>query len=115
MDVSTKINPGVRETLRAKRLEMGLTVAQAAERIGVSPSYYSDLETGTRDKSPGTAKAFAIEAAFGIAAREWLTPEERERVEHLRADDVAPEPQEITVVRDPEYVQTRDSVTGAGV
>lgn len=99
MDVSAKIDPGVREALKARRIELGLTVVQAAEKIGVSPSYYSDLETGTRDKSPGTANAFAIEAAFGIPARLWLTAEERRRVEELEAQ--SPPDERPTLTPDP--------------
>lgn len=78
----------------------------AAKAADVPKSTWQTWEAGS---PPGATKAVraarvlhtTVEAIWGE------TP--------LPTDDVAPEPREITVVRDPEYVQTRDSVTGAGV
>src|SRR5438045_367049 len=42
-------------SLRHTRLLAGLTQQQAATRLGVSQSYYSQMETGARRMPPGLA------------------------------------------------------------
>jgi transcriptional regulator with XRE-family HTH domain len=37
------------EFLTAKRREKGITSLQASERVGISPSYYCDIERGRRN------------------------------------------------------------------
>jgi len=37
------------EELRARRIARGFQLVQMAKKMGISPSYYSDLEQGRRD------------------------------------------------------------------
>jgi transcriptional regulator with XRE-family HTH domain len=38
--------------LRRRRVELGKSQAQVAHAVGISPSYMSELESGTRNPSP---------------------------------------------------------------
>lgn len=90
----TEVDPKVRAALRAWREGRGMTVRQAASLAGISPSHWSDLETGEAkpDKAPGHATAKALEALTGIDADRWLRREERERIERLKLFERAHRP-----------------------
>ena len=45
--------------LRATRQRLGLRASTVADDIGVSRGYYSRLEAGTRQATPGTMQALA--------------------------------------------------------
>lgn len=40
----------MRDWLKSKRLEKGLTMAQMAGELGITESYYSNIEAGKRQK-----------------------------------------------------------------
>ena len=63
------INPG--EILREKLEEMGLSQFQAADRMGVSQPYMSQLCTGRKGMGPTTA--LKLESLTGISANVWAT------------------------------------------
>jgi transcriptional regulator with XRE-family HTH domain len=52
--------PAVAALLARARDEQGLTVAQAAERIGISPRYLRQLEAGQRTMSTVVAEALVV-------------------------------------------------------
>lgn len=69
-----------RARLRAWREARKLKGKDIKALLGISPSFWSDLETGR--KRPDAANAQLIEAVSGgvVRADEWLTPEERARI-----------------------------------
>lgn len=56
------------EQIKARRLGLGLTQLQAAERMGVSQSYWADLESGRNPPLLGTLDrmAAAVDAAVDV-------------------------------------------------
>jgi transcriptional regulator with XRE-family HTH domain len=64
--VAARLGPRV----RARRLELGLTLRELARRTGVSPSCVSQIERGLRPPSVGTLRALASE--LDISAAELL-------------------------------------------
>jgi len=55
------------ERLRARREAQGMSVRALAQRIGVSPSLVSQIETGKANPSVGTLVAFATELGLSLA------------------------------------------------
>ena len=55
----------MREWLRKKRIEMGLSEAEAAKRAGIAQPFYHNIEMGNKNPSVDTAKRIA--AVFGFA------------------------------------------------
>ena len=70
--------------IRAERLRQGLTLAQLAERAGLSPSALSQIERGVTDPSIGSLRRIAT--ALGVPFfRFLLEPESRDPVVRKRA------------------------------
>ena len=65
--VAERIGPRV----RARRLELGMSMRELARRLGVSPSFVSRLETGRCPPSVGTLRALTSE--LGISASDLLS------------------------------------------
>lgn len=78
--------------LRARRKELGRTIAQTAEAAGMAPSYLSMVETGRVDRPPsvrllrGLARALGLDTDELLAAAAWeQTPAAvRDQVDRLR-------------------------------
>ena len=86
--------------IKARRLELGLTIRQAAKRSGIQPSRLHDLESGhssttlkatgpTRDNIRGLAQGYGLPEAvlFSFADRPSLEPaagEELQLIGHFR-------------------------------
>ena len=60
-----RLNP---EAFRALRLKDGLSLAEAARRLEVTPSHLSNIEAGRRGASPALIKAMALMLAVPISA-----------------------------------------------
>ncbi len=56
----------MREWLKEKRLERGLTMAQLAEKIGITESYYSYIEAGERQKKMDITLAIKLSTALDM-------------------------------------------------
>lgn len=63
----------VGKTIRLKRLEQGLTLAQLADTIGRATSYLSGIENGRKD--PKLVELTTIAAALDTSLNELLTPQ----------------------------------------
>lgn len=78
--------------IRERRLGLGLSLAQLAERVGCAKSSLSELETGVRERPPGIEMLRRLEEALGVEdgvlvrLAQWeLAPAEvREQVAHSR-------------------------------
>jgi transcriptional regulator with XRE-family HTH domain len=60
------------KTVRQKRLAVGMTLEQFAERSGLSPNYIGSVELGKRDPSLSTVRNLAD--GLGVAAGELVGP-----------------------------------------
>ena len=83
-----QLAPHLAASLRAGRLRRRLTIRQAAEAVGVAPSYLSNLERGLRCPSRSVARDLArvllrgrpeearalLEAARPHSGRDWRPP-----------------------------------------
>lgn len=56
----------MREWLKEKRLERGLTMAQLAEKIGITESYYSYIEAGERQKKMDITLAIKLSTTLDM-------------------------------------------------
>jgi transcriptional regulator with XRE-family HTH domain len=65
--VAERIGPRI----RARRLELGMSMRELARRLGVSPSFISRLETGRCPPSVATLRALTSE--LGISASDLLS------------------------------------------
>lgn len=63
------------ERMRAAREALGMSTYQAAEKAGISQSYYSSLENGSRGSHISIELAKKIAAALGIAWTELFEDE----------------------------------------
>lgn len=54
----------VGEVLRRRRHELGRTLAETADRAGVSPQYLSEMERGAKD--PSSEMVAAVAGALGL-------------------------------------------------
>lgn len=63
----------MREWLKEKRQAAGLTMAQMAEKIGVTESAYSKIESGERQKRMDIEIARLLASAFGVTVDEIAT------------------------------------------
>lgn len=63
----------MREWLKEKRQAAGLTMAQMAEKIGVTESSYSKIESGERQKRMDIDIARLLASAFGVTVDEIAT------------------------------------------
>lgn len=63
----------MREWLKEKRQAAGLTMAQMAEKIGVTESSYSKIEAGERQKRMDIEIARLLASAFGVTVDDIAT------------------------------------------
>lgn len=63
----------MREWLKEKRQAAGLTMAQMAEKIGVTESSYSKIESGERQKRMDIDIAQLLASAFGLTVDDIAT------------------------------------------
>lgn len=54
--------------VRERRLQLGMTLSQLAQRAGCAKSYLSQIETGVRERPPGVELIEKIENALGLDA-----------------------------------------------
>jgi transcriptional regulator with XRE-family HTH domain len=73
------------QRIRARRLELAITLRELARRVGVSAPYLTDLEAGRRHPSPEVlgrmAEALGLPASELEALDRRLSPEVRRWVE----------------------------------
>lgn len=65
----------MREWLKAKRTEKGLTMAQMAEKLSITESYYSYIEAGERQKKMDVSLVGKLSAALGMPVEEVFRQE----------------------------------------
>lgn len=65
----------MREWLKAKRTEKGLTMAQMAEKLSITESYYSYIEAGERQKKMDVSLVGKLSAALEIPVEEVFRQE----------------------------------------
>lgn len=65
----------MREWLKAKRSEKGLTMAQMAEKLSITESYYSYIEAGERQKKMDVSLVGKLSAALDIPVEEIFREE----------------------------------------
>lgn len=78
--------------VRERRLALGLSLSQVADRVGCAKGYLSEIETGVRERPPGKGILCKLEQALGlepnqlqtIADWELAPPAVREQVAHSR-------------------------------
>jgi len=87
------------ERLKDLRLDAGLTQSVIAERIGVSNTYISALESG-RKPAPPQAIVTALAVCLGIDEQDLWSLAEQEREERLR-DRIAGVPTSLRTARRP--------------
>lgn len=63
----------MRTWLKEKRQAAGLTMAQMAEKIGVTESAYSKIESGERQKRMDIEIARLLASAFGVTVDDIAT------------------------------------------
>ncbi len=68
---------GVGERIKARRLELGWTQDQLAQKAGISKSFLSDLENGKR--SVGAENLLDIARALGVSIDYLMTGEASEK------------------------------------
>ena len=78
------------QALKRRRLALGLTQAEVAQRIGTTQSYIAAVERGDRE----TRWSTVLELARALELEPMLVPRERlpavEAVLHLNAEDNVP-------------------------
>ena len=65
----------MRDWMKRARIDAGLTMKETAEKIGVSESYYSMIESGNRQKGMDLSLAQKLSEAFGIPMKTILDAE----------------------------------------
>lgn len=68
----------MRDWLKEKRIERGLTQKQVAEKLGISESYYAFIENGTRQKTMDISLATQFATLFGMQISDIVDFERRE-------------------------------------
>ena len=66
-------HPPIGDRLRATRQERGLSLRELAERLGVSPSLISQVETGRA--RPSVSTLYAIASELNVSLDELLFPD----------------------------------------
>lgn len=65
----------MRDWLKAARKERGLTMAELGSKLKISESYYSQIESGTRQKNMDITLVRALSDALGISIKEIVEKE----------------------------------------
>lgn len=65
----------VRDWMKEKRKQSGLTMAEAAERLGITESYYSLIEKGQRQGSLDITFAQKLSKLFGMTVQQIVDAE----------------------------------------
>lgn len=60
----------MRDWLKESRREKGYTMAQMAEKLGITESYYSLIEAGDRQKKMDVILAGKLAEALGISVQQ---------------------------------------------
>lgn len=60
----------MREWLKAKRTEKGLTMAQMADKLSITESYYSYIEAGERQKKMDVSLVGKLSSALELPVEE---------------------------------------------
>ena len=60
----------MREWLKSKRLEKGMTMKDMGEKLGISESYYSMIESGERQKKMDLTLVAGLSVALGVSIAE---------------------------------------------
>lgn len=68
----------MREWLKEKRIERGMTQKQVSEKLGISESYYAFIENGTRQKTMDISFATQLATLFGMQICDIVELEGRE-------------------------------------
>jgi len=66
----------MRDWLKQKRTEKGLTMADIAEKLDLTESYYSRIESGDRQKIMDISILRKLSSVFGMTAEEIINLEE---------------------------------------
>ena len=65
----------MRDWLKEKRCERGYTMAQMAEKLGITESYYSLIEAGNRQKKMDMILAGKLSDVLGITMQQIVEME----------------------------------------
>jgi transcriptional regulator with XRE-family HTH domain len=84
------VYPPMGERLRAARQERGLTLRELAQRLGVSPSMISQIETGRA--SPSVSTLYAIASELDVSLDELLFNDRRSAGQVEERATLAPDP-----------------------
>jgi transcriptional regulator with XRE-family HTH domain len=57
----------MRQWLKDSRIEKGLTMKELGAKLGISESYYSAIEAGTRQKNMDLTLVAALSSVLGIS------------------------------------------------
>ena len=68
----------MRDWLKQKRTEKGLTMAEMAAQLDLTESYYSRLESGDRQKNMDIALLRKLSCVLGMTAEEIINLEDKE-------------------------------------
>lgn len=66
----------MREWLKQKRTQNGLTMAEMAEKLDLTESYYSRIESGDRQKNMDISILRKLSSIFDMTAEEIINLEE---------------------------------------
>ena len=66
----------MRDWLKQKRTEKGLTMADIAKKLDLTESYYSRIESGDRQKIMDISILRKLSSVFGMTAEEIINLEE---------------------------------------
>ncbi|RKR75231.1 helix-turn-helix domain-containing protein [Frondihabitans australicus] len=90
MPADTALDSALGRVLRAARRAAGLTLAQLAERAGVSQPHLSQMENGKA--SPSIATLFRLADALGVTPQDLLPPTDASEVVVVRRGSPTPSP-----------------------
>lgn len=65
----------MREWLKAARKERGLTMAELGAKLNISESYYSQIESGSRQKNMDISLVRALSEALGLSIKDIVEKE----------------------------------------
>lgn len=68
----------MRDWLKQKRTEKGLTMAEMAAQLDLTESYYSRIESGDRQKNMDIALLRKLSCVLGMTAEEIINLEDKE-------------------------------------
>ena len=102
--------PDIGEQLRARRQELGLSLRQLAERLGVSASLISQIETGRAN--PSVSTLYQLVAELDVSLDELLFNERRGA--DRAAGEAAPQPARSSAATTGTASDSRQACCGSG-